>query len=54
MTEKLEFKVNKRIDEEAVDECLKGFIEEMIKLGYSEWYIGRALAHILKALEANK
>jgi len=40
-----------KIDEEAIDNFLSAFIDEMIAMGYSEWYIGKATAHIFKALE---
>ena len=31
-----------KIDEEAIDNFLSAFIDEMIAMGYSEWYIGKS------------
>jgi len=41
-------------NEEAISDLLSAFIDEMIRLGYSEWYIGKAIAHVLRALEKTK
>lgn len=39
------------IEENTISELLNSFIEEMLKLGYGECYIGKMIAHIIRALE---
>jgi len=34
-----------------IEEFLSAFINEMIALGYSEWYIGKVLARIIRVTE---
>lgn len=44
----------KLIETVDIHEILEGFLKEMANLGYSDWYIGKALAWIVDVFNAWK